>query len=203
MYAVSDVNNNLRKMFILVALRSGLFLSGFSGIRHLMWIIYIVLFLGRGWTAYSNPKARLSAVLMIPLLLLLIASFVNDGTSHFPYPPSLSASYQKYDTPALKDTLAEIGYGSAALTLFINSLIIFGVPAILVFVLYLLKNCFEFPTDYGVYAFVYLMHCFTIFVKFIFTDLAKMVLLAQGSEVNLFSVIWKSEFLNFVYLCNF
>ena len=95
-----------------------------------MWIGYRAMFALCGYITFSNAEGRFECVAMIPLLLLLVASFVNDGASHFQYPPSLSAPYRKYDTPALAVALTEIGYGSAALTLLISGVLIFIVPSI-------------------------------------------------------------------------
>ena len=176
MYALSENLKNFCSLTVIISLLSGVFLSGFPGIRHLMWIGYIAMFAGCGYLVLMDPDKRLLTVCMIPSVLLLIASFINDGASHFQYPPSLSAPYKKYDTPALAVTLAEIGYGSAALTLFINALIVFIVPAILVVGLMFLLSCIGLKFSQAFYLNLYGTYGCTIFGKFILNDLWKMIL---------------------------
>ena len=77
-----------------ISISSGLLLSGLPGIRHWLWIGYLAAAIYCGYRSFIM-KAYLFSVCIIPLLLFLVASSVNDGASHFQYPPSLSAPYKK------------------------------------------------------------------------------------------------------------
>ena len=203
------IGDDMKAVFVVtvaMSLLSGILLSGFPGIRHFMWLVYIASSFLFGYWAFHG--SHLLAVCIFPSLLLLVASFINDGASYFQYPSFVADPFKEYDTPSLNDTLSEIGVTRAtAIVLAYTSNVLF-IHSVSLLIGYFALGIFGYGIDSSVFVFMYFVYSVVVCGKFIVNDLGKTVirrnlpflLYPNGSffvSTTIFGML-KTEFLSLV-----
>jgi hypothetical protein len=122
-----------------------------------------------------QERSPISFLPVIPRFLVIYASLMNDGMKSYVFPRSAYTRFRKYDTPSLTSTLKEIGYADAARIMFLHVVKVYGVPAILLGVLYMVQKTLRFRFLGGSYKVAYACYVSGVAIRFVLNDVLKVM----------------------------